>query len=169
MHVPRLGAPCLRAVWASLGLAVFGAPSLAMAQQLTASQAADGSMSITLTGTSNCAGFTSISGTPSVSGSSVSITTLFANPGPPCLASPTPVVYSGTVNIGHLGDGSYAVTWSFVSTPPPVTTASFTAQFTLANGLLVPPVGVPTLSSVGYAALAGLLAFFARRSLPTPG
>lgn len=130
-------------------------------EHVTASQAADGSVLITLTGMTSC-GVPSVSNT-SVVGSNVTITSDFANPGPPC--GPGPLVpYSVTANLGHVPDGTYSVVWSFVLTPPGTSAfATFSGQFTLSGGILLGPLAVPTMGWPGYMALAALILLFSMR------
>jgi len=131
----------------------------ATSERIITSQASDGSILITLSGTTNCVGQTTVPVSNfTIAGPNVAITSNFPNPGPPCIGSPTPVSYSATANIGHIADGAYSVVWSFVLTPPGTTAfASFLAQFSIAGGALLDPAAVPTMGPLGYGMLVVLM------------
>ncbi|HZZ94883.1 MAG TPA: hypothetical protein VFE23_20145 [Usitatibacter sp.] len=137
-------------------------PAVAASEYVTASQAADGSVLITLYGTTSCAAPGGVS-SGSTTGSNVTITSNFANPGPPCTPSPQ-LPYSVTSNIGHVPDGTYSVVWSFVLSPPGTSAfATFGGQFTIAAGSLLGPLAVPTMGWPGYLGLALLMLLFGTR------
>lgn len=148
--------------FACLGLAT-ATPAAAANESIVASQTADGTVLITLRGTSNCVGGNTPIGSSvtSINGSTIAVQSNFANPGPPCVFSPTPVPYSTTVDAGHLPNGNYAVTWTFALTPPvpPSPFATFSAIVTVPTGNATDPEQVPTLSPWALAVLS--LAFAA--------
>jgi hypothetical protein len=129
---------------------LYGTSALAVNEQITFSQTLDGSVLATLSGgVAYCGDYFVGSPTFAVSGNDITITSTTA-PGecpqpPPGFQFPPPTPYSFTVNLGHLPDGTFHVTWQFVAGANSVWKRTL-ALFALSHGTVI-PLAVPLFSS----------------------
>jgi len=131
--------------------------AFAFAEVLWFAQSSDGGVLANLSGSRYYCGPPATGATQAaISGTDVTITTMTyipeCPPPPPgeSYAQP-PAVYTESVSLGHLPDGTYHVTWLFAGAYP----AAFSSTFTLTHGAL--PAAAPLFTPSASLFLAGML------------
>ena len=140
---------------AALAIVLVGSSAFAINEQLSFSQANDGSLIVNLSGQTPYCG-TYIVGTPTLTISGNQITVVSATapgecpPPPPGFIFPPPTPYTVAANAGHLPDGTFDVTWEFTDSGAGNVIQRVSSVFVLFRGSLVAPLPVlpPTLSAL---------------------